>query len=163
MAEIPEETERCRAQQMTVVHTGPAVIASWFFPHEPEEDNLREALRNAIEDHVSAQRTMLARCVTVMDNATQDGYTGFEGLDGGDSSFMTELRAAAAPKSPSLDGESCGSVERRKLPQDWDRRIAPPRNRRPASKFGGATFEHFLHGTMSDQREGFADRRAPKQ
>jgi hypothetical protein len=36
--------------QKIIVHEGPTEIASWFFPHEPEEDELRASLRNAIED-----------------------------------------------------------------------------------------------------------------
>jgi hypothetical protein len=29
---------------------GPSEIASWFFPHEPEEDEMRAALTMAIEE-----------------------------------------------------------------------------------------------------------------
>ena len=36
--------------QEIVTVEGPSEIASWFFPHEPEEDELRAALTTATEE-----------------------------------------------------------------------------------------------------------------
>jgi hypothetical protein len=46
--------------QEIVTVEGPSEIASWFFPHEPEEDDLRAALRTAIEDLLDRRIAELA-------------------------------------------------------------------------------------------------------
>jgi hypothetical protein len=45
------ETVAADAQKIIMVE-GPTEIASWFFPHEPEEDERRIALRTAIEEQL---------------------------------------------------------------------------------------------------------------
>ena len=45
---ICESVDPATGQEI-VIHEGPAEIASWFFPPEPEDDEQRAALRKAIE------------------------------------------------------------------------------------------------------------------
>jgi hypothetical protein len=44
----PYDSVDVSGQKVTIVE-GPSEIASWLFPHEPEEDEQRTALREAIE------------------------------------------------------------------------------------------------------------------
>jgi hypothetical protein len=50
MSKHDRQYETVTADGQIIVHEGPTEIASWFFPHEPEEDELRAALRKAIEE-----------------------------------------------------------------------------------------------------------------
>jgi hypothetical protein len=43
------DDEQIRPNDRDDRQRGPSEIASWFFPHEPQEDELRNALRTAIE------------------------------------------------------------------------------------------------------------------
>ena len=46
---IYESVDPATGQEIITVE-GPSEIASWFFPHEPEEDEQRAALRKSIEE-----------------------------------------------------------------------------------------------------------------
>ena len=72
-----------------IVNDGPSEIASWFFPHEPKEDEQRNALRAAIEDLLDRR---IAEAIGIADLAPS-GSEPARSIDGAWRSYLEALSA----------------------------------------------------------------------